>query len=90
MDYDSFEDTITEILKQHIPITNICANDGAFMNKELRKAIMHRSKLRNICNKTKTEENLIAYKKQRNKCVKLHRNIKRDYFGTCPFWYMTG
>ena len=82
VDYDSLEDTITEILKQHIPIKKkyIRANDGAFMNKELRKAIMHRSKLRNICNKTKTEENLIAYKKQRNKCVKLLRKRKRDYF----------
>ena len=82
MDYDSLEDKITDILKQHIPIKKryIRANDGAFMNKELRKAIMHRYKLSNICNKTKTEENLIAYKKQRGKCVKLLRKRKRDYF----------
>ena len=39
------------------------------MNKELSKAIMKRSKLRNTYNKSPTNENLTAYKKQRNLCV---------------------
>ena len=56
------------------------ANDGAFMNKELRKAIMHRSKLRNRYNKNKTVENFNAYKTQRNRCVNILRKTKRDYY----------
>ena len=41
------------------------------MDKELNQAIMVRSKLRNKCLKLKTEENRLAYAKQRNYCVKL-------------------
>ena len=50
------------------------------MTKSLRKSIMHRSKLKNICNKTKANEDCDNYKKQRNFCVNLHRNTKKDYF----------
>ena len=57
-DYSSFEELINSILEKHIPIKKkyVRAIDGAFMNKELRKAIMHRSKLRNRYNKNKTVE----------------------------------
>ena len=41
------------------------------MDKELNEAIMIRSKLRNKLLKLKTEENRLAYAKQRNYCVKL-------------------
>ena len=50
------------------------------MTKSLRKAIMHRSKLKNIYNKTiKANEDLDNYKKQRNFCVNLFRDTKKDY-----------
>ena len=45
------------------------------MNKELSKAIMYRSKLRNIHNKKKTKETWEAFKRQRNKCVSIKRRI---------------
>ena len=56
LDYGSFEELINSVLEKHIPIKKkyMRANDGAFMNKELRKAVMHRSKLRNRYNKNKT------------------------------------
>ena len=41
------------------------------MDKELNQAIMVSSKLRNKFLKHKTEENRLAYTKQRNYCVKL-------------------
>ncbi len=41
---------------------------------------MKRSKLRNMYNQYPTNENLTAYKKQRNLCVKLSRKTKRDYY----------
>ena len=47
------------------------------MNKELSKAIMYRSKLRNIYNKKKTKETRESFKRQRTKCVSIkHRNIR--------------
>ena len=42
--------------------------------------MMHRKKLRNRCIKRRTEENLKAFKKQRNFCVKLLRRTKSDYY----------
>ena len=50
------------------------------MNKNLSKAIMLRTKLRNIFLKNRTEENKNRYTKQRNLCVTLLRKSKREYF----------
>ena len=41
---------------------------------------MHRSKLKNIYNETRANEDWDNYKKQRNFCVNLLRNSKKDYF----------
>ena len=50
------------------------------MNKELKKAIMVRSKLRNKFLNSRSEEDRKAYNKQRNMCVKLLKKTKRNYF----------
>ena len=50
------------------------------MSKTLRKAIMHRSKLKNIYNKYRTKDNWANYKKQRNFCINLPRKTKTKYF----------
>ena len=52
-------------------------NSSPFMSKALRKAIVHRSKLKN---KIRTDVNWANYKKQRNFCVTLLRRTKKDYF----------
>ena len=52
-------------------------NQSPFMNKKLSKAIMQRSKLRNLFLKKRTEENRNNYVKQRNLCVTLLRKSKR-------------
>ena len=50
------------------------------MNKELRKAIYTRSRLRNkLCSST-SKENEALYKKQRNKCVSLRKKSIKKYF----------
>ena len=46
-------------------------------NKELSKAIMTQTKLRNIFLQNWSEENRIRYTKQRNLCVSLLRKTKR-------------
>ena len=55
LSYSSFQEPINCILEKHLPIKKkyVRENDGAFMTKELRKATIHRSKLRNRYNKTK-------------------------------------
>ena len=50
------------------------------MNKELKKANMVRSKLRNKFLKSRSEGDRKAYNKQRNMCVKLLKKTKRSYF----------
>ena len=52
-----------------------------FMNKELSKAIMGRTRFRNNFLKHRTDENRKKYSKQRNYCVSLLRKTKRTYYG---------
>ena len=82
IDYTTFHNTFMTVLEKHAPIKEkfVRANNAPFMNKNLSKAIMSRSKLRNKYNKNPTNENLDAYKTQRNLCVKLSRKSKKDYY----------
>ena len=78
-DFSSFNSIIKCILDKEAPLKKKCltANDGPFMTRELRKAIMKRTRLKNSFNKMRTNENRAASKKQRNLCVKiLHQNKK--------------
>ena len=71
MDYKNFKDTIIDSLNKHAPLKRkyLRANHSNFITKELSKAIMQRSKLRNLYLKIRSDENRIRYKKQRNICV---------------------
>ena len=51
------------------------------MTKELRKAIMNRSKLRNQFLKTRNKESKKRFNRQRNFCVSLLRKTQRRFFG---------
>ena len=71
----------------------IWGNHKPHQNKELGKAIMLRSKLKNKANKTKIDVDIAAYKKQRNYVVALNQKSKYNYFnnldvskGVKPFW----
>ena len=50
------------------------------MTKELHKAIMKRSRLRNKFLKDRTENNQKNFKHQRNFCKKLLRTTKKSYY----------
>ena len=71
------------VLDKHAPkkLKYIRSNNCNFMTKELRKAIMNRSKLRNKFLKTRSEESKRRFNRQRNFCVSLLRKIKRRFFG---------
>ena len=80
--YDHFKEIFVSVVNKHAPLETkfIRGNHAPFMNKELSKAIMYRSKLRNIHNKKKTKETWEAFKRQRNKCVSIkHRNIRNHF-----------
>ena len=79
---DQFMETFMGIFNNHAPLKSkiLRANDNPFMTKEIRKAIMIRSKLRNELNKKKTLSCKIAYKKQRNICTSLLRRTKKEYY----------
>ena len=50
------------------------------MTKQLRKAIMHRSGLKNVFNKNGTTKTWDSYEKQRDFCINLLRKTKKEYF----------
>ena len=55
-------------------------NQAKYMTKELRKAIMDQSRLKNKYLKWPSRENFLAYKKAKNICNSLNNKAKKDYF----------
>ena len=78
----SFTKIFIDTLNKHAPIKKkyIRANDANFVTKALRKAIMLRSRLRNIFLKEKSLESKKAYNKQRNICVKMVKKAKKEHY----------
>ena len=79
---DVFKMTFLNALNSFAPVKEkyLRANHSKFVNKELSKAIMLRTKLRNKFLKQKTTETRSGYNKQRNICVSILRKAKRSYF----------
>ena len=69
-------------LDKHAPVKKrkVRGNQEPFMNKALRKAIIRRSNLLNKFVNNITTKNWESYRKQRNKCVKIRSNARREYF----------
>ena len=80
--FQRFCDISLNALNKHAPCKKKHArgNQMPFLNKDLSKAIMTRTKLRNIFFQNKSEENKIRYTKQRNFCVSLLRKTKKRYY----------
>ena len=62
------------VLNKHAPIKKkiVRGNEAPCMTKELSKAIMNRSKLKNRYTKWPSHENFLAFKKQKNICKNLN------------------
>ena len=73
--YDILRDIMQSVLNKHAPQKRKCirGNNGNFMNKDLSKAIMNRSRLKSNYNKNPTPSNRLLFTKQRNICVTLRR-----------------
>ena len=79
---DTFNTTVQGVLDNHgqIKKKSVRVNDGPFIAKTLRRAVMNRTRLRITYGKDRTTDNLKAYKKQRNKSVNILRQAKEDYY----------
>ena len=70
------------IFNKHAPIKRkyIRANEAPFMTKDLHKAIMKRSKLRNKFLKSRNLSDRKNYASQRNLCKKLLKKYQKNLF----------
>ena len=82
MDFDAFKRTIVDTLDKYAPLNKkyLTANHSNFVTKELSKAIMNRSRLRNQFLKNRSIQSRMKYNKQINICVALLRKTKRKYY----------
>ena len=80
-DLRTFKETVFNIFNKYEPIKKkyVRANEALFMTKELHKAVMKRSRLRNKFLKDKTENNQENFKHQRHFCKKLLRTTTKSY-----------
>jgi len=80
--YKSLSDIFQQVLNRHAPLKEkmVRGNNSPFMTKELRKAIMNRSRLKKKYQNWPSRENFVIWKKQKNKCNKLLRKAKQNYF----------
>ena len=82
VDCSTFENVCIGVLNRHAPLKEKYkrANNSPFMNKNLSKAVMNRSRLRNKFLKNPTDENRTNYKKYRNYCTGLFKKEKKLYY----------
>ena len=83
IEYDTFLEIIVSLLNVQAPLKKkyVRANHASFVTKELRKAIMQRTRLRNIYLKQRTEEaTKFAYNQKINKCVSILKKSKLYLF----------
>ena len=80
--YHEFEEIVRAKLDKHAPLKTAIfrGNNKPHMSKELKKAIMVRTRLKNKSNQTRTEEDFRKYRRQRNLVVRLSRAAKRKVF----------
>ena len=80
--YSKLTEVISEVLDKHAPLKTktVRGNQAPFMNKDLSKAIMTKSRIKNRYLKWPSRENFLAYKKIKNKCNNLLKASKKRYF----------
>ena len=81
-EYENYEQNFIKVLNTHTPkkVKIFRENHKPHYYKNLRKAIMKRSRLKNKAKRTKVPVDIFKYKKQRNLVVSLNRQAKHEYF----------
>ena len=82
LNFESFKRIVNKTLDKYAPIKKryVRENQASFMNKKINKEIMKRSRLRNEFLNTKSDIDKRAYNKQRNICVTLIKQLKKNFF----------
>ena len=80
--YDIFEDIFIKVLDKHAPLKKkiIRGNHAPYMNTILRKAIMRRTQLQTKFYKSKDNNDLKAFKKQRNYVSRLCKKQRKKFY----------
>ena len=79
--YNKLTNILSNTLEKHAPLKSktVKGNQAPFMNKELSKAIMKKSRLRNTHLKHPSRENFLAYKNIKNNSKKSLKQSKKKY-----------
>ena len=79
---DAFSEICTDVLDKHAPQRKwyLRSNHKLFMNNEISKTIIARTRLRNRFLKNRSNQNRDLFRKQRNLRLRLLRKSKKDYF----------
>ena len=82
--YAEFEKVFLKELYKRTPLKKMILrdNNNAFMTKELPNEITLRSKLKNKFNKERNHIKWCNYKHQRNHCLSILRETKKEYFNS--------
>ena len=80
--YTNLSQTFSKVVKKHAPLKNeiLRGNHAPFINREFRKDIYKRSRLRNKFLKDPAKENELLFKTQRSKYLSLRRKCIKSYF----------
>ena len=81
-EYENYEQNFIKVLNTHASkkVKILRGDHKPHYYKNLRKAIMKRSRLKNKAKSTKAPVDIVNYKKQRNLVVSLNRQAKYEYF----------
>ena len=85
INYENLSTIFRSIVDIHAPLKEkkVRGNEAPFMNKELSKAIMTRSRLKHKYTKWPSRENFLALKRIKNKCARpfnMAKFAKKQYF----------
>ena len=82
LEYELFKRKVDYVLEKHVPIKKryVRANQAPFTDKTINKHIMKRSCLRNTFLNSKSDIDRKEYDAQRNLCVSLIRQAKKNFF----------
>ena len=78
--YNVLSNRFLEVVNVHALLKTkiVRGNDAPFVDKQLRKAIYTRTRLKNKIHRNPSKENKMVYKKQRNFCVSLTRKCMKN------------
>ena len=82
INFSLFQNIFLQVLIAHAPVKKKIQrlNNNPFTTKQLRKAIMHRSRLKNVFNKSRTPKTWDSYKKTAQfLCESFKKNRKRVF-----------